>query len=133
MYIAKATPLNSFGVGSTIVHMDVTLAVNLLIWASKLEDSSNGYALWHIFTAEDSLILQQFLLHEGIGHEIGDPIHSQSIFLTQELLIHLEQTCGIRPYTIKQYMRDAVFIPAGCAHQVGFYAHHSSPRSHIIL
>ncbi|KZP02820.1 hypothetical protein FIBSPDRAFT_668874, partial [Athelia psychrophila] len=118
MYIAKATPLNAFNVGSTILHMDVTSAVNLLIWASKLDDGSDGYALWHIFSAEDSLTLRRFLLDEGIYHQTGDPIHSQSIFLTQELLERLYRSCGIRPYTIKQYMGDAVFIPAGCAHQV---------------
>lgn len=120
MYIAKGTPLKACEVGSTVLHQDVTSAINLLIWASKLDNGSDGYALWHIFTAEDSLILRQFLLREGIGHEIGDPIHSQNIFLTRELLARLEQTCGIKPYTIKQYMGDAVLIPAGCAHQVGF-------------
>ncbi|KZP03476.1 hypothetical protein FIBSPDRAFT_691872, partial [Athelia psychrophila] len=81
-------------------------------------DGSNGYALWHIFTAEDTLVLRQFLQDEDIYHEAGDPIHSQSIFLTQELLEHLDRKRGIQPYAIKQYMGDAVFIPAGCAHQV---------------
>lgn len=120
MYIAKATPLNAFEVGSTILHEDVTSAVNLLIWASKIDDGSDGYAIWHIFTADDTLILRQFLLDEGICHQTGDPIHSQSIFLTQTLLERLNRRHGIQPYTIKQYMGDAVFIPAGCAHQVTY-------------
>ena len=57
------------------------------------------------------------------GEEIEphhDPIHDQSWYLDEELRTRLLKEYGVHGYTIVQCMGDAVFIPAGAAHQVGW-------------
>ncbi|KAK9477221.1 hypothetical protein V1514DRAFT_283499, partial [Lipomyces japonicus] len=47
-----------------------------------------------------------------------DPIHRQIFYLTDPELILLRKRTGVMPFRIWQKPGDAVFIPAGCAHQV---------------
>jgi len=60
-----------------------------------------------------------------VGDETGnpvepnhDPIHDQSWYLDERLRERLLREHGVRGYTILQCLGDAVFIPAGAAHQV---------------
>jgi hypothetical protein len=103
--------------GSTYLHMDLTDAINVMVWAAQKEGKP-GYALWHIFPAAASSILRKFLLEELGFSGTGDPIHSQTIYLTPAALDDLAHKYDIRPYTILQRPGQVVFIPAGCAHQV---------------
>jgi hypothetical protein len=103
--------------GSTKLHMDLTDAVNIMLWAGKCSDGTNGFALWHIFSAEMSDIVRQFLQEEGLV-EAGDLIHSQNIYINRAMRQRLYAKYGIRPAEIYQRPGEAVFIPAGCAHQV---------------
>jgi len=48
----------------------------------------------------------------------GDAIHSQQICMTPALLSQFYDVYKIRPYTILQRPGEAVYIPAGCPHQV---------------
>ncbi|CAH8825765.1 unnamed protein product [Trichobilharzia szidati] len=81
-------------------------------------------ALWHIFLPEDSAVLREFLSRvseEETGSPVesgSDPIHDQLFYLDQSLLDRLYDYAGIQPCTIVQFLGDAVFIPAGAAHQV---------------
>lgn len=81
-------------------------------------------ALWHIFLPEDMPILRDFLTQiteeeNGAPLEPGsDPIHDQLFYLDQPLLDRLYTCTGVLPCTIVQFRGDAVFIPAGAAHQV---------------
>ncbi|KAI8076902.1 uncharacterized protein BX664DRAFT_344211 [Halteromyces radiatus] len=50
-----------------------------------------------------------------------DPVHSQWIYLTEDLLERLKREYGIQSWRIYQNPGDAVYIPAGCAHQVANY------------
>ncbi|CAH8486389.1 unnamed protein product [Schistosoma rodhaini] len=81
-------------------------------------------ALWHIFLPEDSNGLREFLSRvseneTGTPVEPGsDPIHDQLFYMDQSLLDRLYDCTGIQPCTIVQFHGDAVFIPAGAAHQV---------------
>ncbi|TNN12004.1 Lysine-specific demethylase 3A isoform 1 [Schistosoma japonicum] len=83
-------------------------------------------ALWHIFLPEDSTGLREFLSRisedeTGTPVETGsDPIHDQLFYMDQSLLDRLYDCTGIKPYTIVQFHGDAVFIPAGAAHQVSY-------------
>ncbi|XP_018649140.1 jumonji domain containing protein-related including hairless [Schistosoma mansoni] len=83
-------------------------------------------ALWHIFLPEDSNGLREFLSRvseneTGTPVESGsDPIHDQLFYMDQSLLDRLYDCTGIQPCTIVQFHGDAVFIPAGAAHQVVF-------------
>ncbi|GBE89655.1 hypothetical protein SCP_1603190 [Sparassis crispa] len=116
MYNAFASPQDNEHHGSTKLHMDVTDAVNIMLWAASNHDGKAGSALWHIFPASSVAVLRNFLREHGFT-ALGDPIHSQSMYLTPGLL-DLLATYGVRPYVIHQHPGQAVFIPAGCPHQV---------------
>lgn len=117
MYIANGTTQAESRHGSTRLHEDLTDAVNLMLWAGSLSDGQQGYAEWHIFDADDVPALREFLEKAGFSGP-GDSIHSQQIYLTPSALDRLYNEFHVKPYLIKQYPGDAVFIPAGCPHQV---------------
>ena len=106
--------------GSTRLHLDLSDAVNILTYASKTPEGLPGYALWHIFAPEDSVRIRAYLRQHSqkCNNAVGDPIHNQQTYLTPRMLCDLKDHHSVRPYTIRQYVGDAVFIPAGCAHQV---------------
>jgi hypothetical protein len=118
MYNANGTVPDDLHHGSTKLHMDLTDALNRMLWAAKSPDSEPGYAKWEIFDAIDAPLLRKFLVECHSSTGLGDPVHSQSIYLTPHLLKRLFEKYGIRPYTIFQFPGDVVLIPAYCAHQV---------------
>jgi lysine-specific demethylase 3 len=103
--------------GSTKLHKDLTDAVNIMLWASMLAGGVPGSALWHIFPASASHIICRFLREQGFMGP-GDPIHSQQVYFTPTMLELLFKQYGIQPWKIIQRPGEAVYIPAGCAHQV---------------
>lgn len=117
-YIAQGTKQDNDHSGSTVLHMDLTSAVNVMVWAADMAPGEPGFALWHIFSATSSNCLREFLVSDVGYAGVDDPIHSQTVCMTPSLLDQLFSSRAVRPYTIKQYAGDAVFIPAGCAHQV---------------
>ncbi|RPD53490.1 hypothetical protein L227DRAFT_490016, partial [Lentinus tigrinus ALCF2SS1-6] len=106
--------------GSTRLHLDVASAVNILPWTSSGDPSLTG-AEWYIFDPDDLKPLRAYLRskrhadYDSQGTE--DPIHAQQTFLDERMLEELS-LLGVRPYKIEQCLGDAVFIPAGAAHQV---------------
>lgn len=94
-------------------------AVNVMLFASPRADGSLGFAAWNIFRAEDAGLIRTFLRrkHPGLA-ATDDPIHSQQYFLDSELRQELYDTLGVQSWRINQRPGQAVFIPAGCAHQV---------------
>lgn len=118
MYNATWTIVDDHHHASTVLHMDLTDAVNLMVWAAKGPDGKPGYALWHIFPPGSVQYLRKFLV-EVVGFTgPGDAIHSQQICMTPTLLDQFYDEYKIRPYTILQRPGEAVYIPAGCPHQV---------------
>ncbi|CAK5275825.1 unnamed protein product [Mycena citricolor] len=117
MYNAYANLAEEGNKGSTRLHMDMADALNILTYAAPCPDGSPGYAAWDIFRAEDSFQIRQFLAeqHRQLGQ---DPIHSQQIYLEDDMRLRLWQERGVKSYRILQKTGEAVFIPAGCAHQV---------------
>ncbi|KAM1123975.1 hypothetical protein ACFX13_005346 [Malus domestica] len=109
----------------------------LKVWKDELDDpscsSSNeateetGGALWDIFRREDVPKLEAYLMKHykefrhtycSLVEKVIHPIHDQSFYLTLEHKRRLKEEFGVEPWTFVQRLGEAVFIPAGCPHQV---------------
>ncbi|XP_040377385.1 lysine-specific demethylase JMJ25-like isoform X2 [Oryza brachyantha] len=88
---------------------------------------TEGGALWDIFRREDVSKLHDYLMKhaEEFRHynyetvkQVSHPIHDQCFYLTNEHKRKLKKEYGVEPWTFEQKLGEAVFIPAGCPHQV---------------
>ncbi|KAJ2803406.1 hypothetical protein H4R20_002910 [Coemansia guatemalensis] len=87
-------------------------------------DRVTAAAVWDIFPPHVVEHLRKYI-RKRTNAEDGDPIHDQATFLTrpqrEELFLQLGGDEGIC-YRVHQNPGDAVFVPAGSAHQVCNYA-----------
>ncbi|KAJ7047814.1 hypothetical protein C8F04DRAFT_986129 [Mycena alexandri] len=117
MYNAHANREEVSTKGSTRLHMDMADALNLMAYAAPGPDGQEGCAAWDLFRAEDSGAIRQFLRSEFTVTGL-DPIHSQQVYLDDEKRRQLWEEHGVKSFRVYQKAGEAVFIPAGCAHQV---------------
>ncbi|KAI3459695.1 hypothetical protein Pfo_016358 [Paulownia fortunei] len=91
------------------------------------KDTIHGGALWDIFRRQDVPRLEEYLRkhHKEFRHTYGcpveqvvHPVHDQSLYLTSYHKAKLKEEFGVEPWTFVQKLGEAVFIPAGCPHQV---------------
>ncbi|KAI0047285.1 Clavaminate synthase-like protein [Auriscalpium vulgare] len=119
MYNAMSTSQAQGSKGSTRLHMDMADAVNIMLHTEPRADGSPGVAAWDLFRWEDADKLRKFLRRRNnttATHQ--DPIHTQQIYLDATLRRELHDEYGVKSYRVYQAPGEAVFIPAGCAHQV---------------
>lgn len=110
--------------GTTNLHLDLTDAVNIMLYAAGGDDapveSTVGKniphcgAIWDIFPPSSATVLRDYLKPNSPA---DDPIHRQLHYLGENDLKTLHGQ-GIKSYRIFQNPGEAVFIPAGCPHQV---------------
>ncbi|VDB91674.1 unnamed protein product [Peniophora sp. CBMAI 1063] len=120
MYNAFATFETAGSKGSTRLHMDVADAVNIMLWSKRPpEDPSTEppCAAWDIFRAEDADRLRELMREKFADAGDSDPIHSQKYYLDEDIRREFAER-GVWSHRIYQRVGEAVFIPAGCAHQV---------------
>ena len=123
MYNAMASNTEHGSKGSTRLHMDMADAMNIMTYAAPKKDGTPGCAAWDLFRAEDSDKIRQFLKSRVSTRTVkggppGDPIHSQQVYLDDGLRKALFDEYGVKSFRFYQQAGEAVFIPAGCAHQV---------------
>ena len=113
--------------GTTFLHMDISDAVNIMTFAAPCADGSAGCAVWDIFRAEDAFKIHQYLaplVDDQQDLLVTHPndmlllIHLQQVYFDDDMLANLYKCHGVKAYRHFQRPGDAVFIPAGCAHQV---------------
>ncbi|KAJ1968323.1 hypothetical protein IWQ62_001312 [Dispira parvispora] len=129
MYVAYGSNDDEGGRGTTNLHLDMADAINLMVYASsspnarRKEPLPRAAAVWDIYHYDDLPKIRRFLRQhmekQGMGYD--DPIHDQSIYLDSTLRASLFSSEGVRGWRIYQNVGEAVFVPAGCAHQVCNY------------
>ncbi|KAI8339209.1 hypothetical protein BC941DRAFT_422442 [Chlamydoabsidia padenii] len=135
-------------VGTTNLHCDMTDAVNVMCHAQEYNNNNSNNirhgnskkydygvsatpgkaaAVWDIFAFDDLPVLRQFVaklqderqqLDQLPPANKVDPIHGQWIYLNEALLNRLDVEHGVKSWRLYQNPGDAIYIPAGCAHQV---------------
>jgi [histone H3]-dimethyl-L-lysine9 demethylase len=118
MYNAMASFEAQGSKGSTRLHMDMADAINIMMHAAPTPDGRPGSAVWDLYRAEDAPKLRKFLRKRFKGQYQHDSIHSQQFYLDSQLRQELYDEFQVKSFRVYQKPGEAVFIPAGCAHQV---------------
>jgi len=93
-----------------------------LLHDTELGDLRNQHgAIWDIYRWEDTepiLSLLHAVARERDIEITNNPIHDQLFYLDDVLRSRLREQYGVKGWRFIQRRGDAIFIPAGCPHQV---------------
>jgi lysine-specific demethylase 3 len=114
---------------NTLVHMggpqmDITVTPREPSTVAKLGSSYNGAgAVWNIWACQPGVkkVLCDYLLSAyPATADNGHPIYNRLSYVSSADLISMASVAegAITPWHFEQYLDEAVFIPAGCPHQV---------------
>ncbi|KAA8540045.1 hypothetical protein F0562_026737 [Nyssa sinensis] len=113
--------------GSESIKAIPAVAEDSLQINSNCSEGLHGGAVWDIFRRQDVPKLIEYLQkHWKEFHHINNapvnlvvhPIHDQTFYLNEKHKKQLKEEFNVEPWTFEQYLGEAVFIPAGCPHQV---------------
>ena len=108
--------------GSTVLHLDVASAVNILVYDAHAGNvGAESGAHWLIFQKEDTQAIRKYWHAKNPDYQ--DIVHAQKLFVNQTILDELWKEYNVRPYSFVQQAGQAMFVPAGCAHQVSAYVY----------
>uniref|UniRef100_A0A165XV95 JmjC domain-containing protein n=1 Tax=Daucus carota subsp. sativus TaxID=79200 RepID=A0A165XV95_DAUCS len=88
---------------------EMTGAPNGTIQSSEVKLGQGSTDITNVRMKRNAAINRTLVIH---------PIHDQTFYLTMEHKRRLKQEYDVEPWTFVQKQGDAVFIPAGCPHQV---------------
>ncbi|KAJ2649015.1 hypothetical protein IWW40_003426 [Coemansia sp. RSA 1250] len=123
MYCAYGSNDKEGGNGTTNLHCDMADAVNIMAYAANsagADADADAAAVWDIYPPEAIDALRRFIAQTAANVE--DAIHDQATYLTLPMRQAVYEQYGQQCYRIYQNPGDAVFVPAGCAHQVCNYS-----------
>ncbi|KAJ3284134.1 hypothetical protein HK104_010078 [Borealophlyctis nickersoniae] len=135
MYNAYGSDDGENGKGTTNLHLDMADAVNVMAYASDPPRRPTGEsstaeepirpaaAVWDIYAYKDLPAIRVFLKKyaEEQNFAYDEPVHDQRFYLNSTLRERLWREHGVRGWRVYQNPGDAVYVPAGCAHQVCNY------------
>jgi len=128
--------------GHTNLHCDISDAVNVMVDVYAGEDDADSEeevedlelhddelgdlsaqygAIWDIYRWEDTDAILQLLHQVAAERDVeitNNPIHDQLFYLDETLRRRLREQYNVRGWRVVQKHGDAIFIPAGCPHQV---------------
>ncbi|OIT03102.1 PREDICTED: lysine-specific demethylase JMJ25-like isoform X2 [Nicotiana attenuata] len=90
-------------------------------------EDADGGALWDVFRRKDIPELEEYLrkhfrefrhIYGSPLPQVVHPIHDETFYLSTEHKRRLKEEYGIEPWTFVQKLGEAIFIPAGCPHQI---------------
>ncbi|KAH6767869.1 Transcription factor jumonji domain-containing protein [Perilla frutescens var. hirtella] len=123
-FVANSLSLNNFSVQTSInsdTHNDHLRS------GKASTDTVYGAAVWDIFRRQDVPVLTEYLqkhqkefchYNNSVVDSVVHPIHDQIFYLDEKHKKQLKEEFDVEPWTFEQHLGEAVFIPAGCPHQV---------------
>ncbi|KAH6812783.1 Transcription factor jumonji domain-containing protein [Perilla frutescens var. frutescens] len=123
-FVANSLSLNNISVQTSInsdTHNDHLRS------GKASTDIVYGAAVWDIFRRQDVPVLTEYLqkhqkefchYNNSAVDSVVHPIHDQIFYLDEKHKKQLKEEFDVEPWTFEQHLGEAVFIPAGCPHQV---------------
>ncbi|KAH6812531.1 Transcription factor jumonji domain-containing protein [Perilla frutescens var. frutescens] len=123
-FVANSLSLNNISVQTSInsdTHNDHLRS------GKASTDIVYGAAVWDIFRRQDVPVLTEYLqkhqkefchYNNSVVDSVVHPIHDQIFYLDEKHKKQLKEEFDVEPWTFEQHLGEAVFIPAGCPHQV---------------